>query len=121
MLTGAYSGIFPGWGGLNIFLYRGEGAQHLLGPENPLKSIDFFGPGGLSPYSPPLNTPLNVDTFNFMLNPLFFEYPNKITTNKSSLINISNFPASDWLSRVRLKPLYRLNYTTVFRKLTFKL
>ena len=29
------------------------GAQHPLGPENPLKSIDFTGPGGLSPHSPP--------------------------------------------------------------------
>ena len=34
------------------------GAQHPLGHENPLKSIDFIGPGGgLSPKSPPLNTP----------------------------------------------------------------
>ena len=30
-----------------------EGAQHPLGHENPLKSIDFTGPGGLSPNSPP--------------------------------------------------------------------
>ena len=43
-------------GGLK-FISLSRGAQHLLGPENPLKSIDFTGPGGeLSP--PPLNTPL---------------------------------------------------------------
>ena len=32
-------------GGLNFFLFQG-GAQHPLGPENPLKSIDFTGPAG---------------------------------------------------------------------------
>ena len=32
-------------GGLNFFLFPG-GAQHPLGPENPLKSKDFTGPGG---------------------------------------------------------------------------
>jgi len=32
-------------GGFNFFLFPG-GAQHLLGPENPLKSIDFTSPGG---------------------------------------------------------------------------
>ena len=31
-------------GGLIFFLSRG--AQHTLGPENPLKSINFTGPGG---------------------------------------------------------------------------
>jgi len=31
-------------GGLNFFLSRG--AQHPLGHENPLKSIDFTGSGG---------------------------------------------------------------------------
>ena len=40
---GAYSGIFSG--GLKILFFPGEGAQHPLGPENPLKSIDFTGPG----------------------------------------------------------------------------
>ena len=38
-------------GGLTFFSFHG-GAQHPLGPENPLKSIDFTGPvqgGGLSP------------------------------------------------------------------------
>ena len=44
--AGAYSGICPG-----------GGAQHPFGPENPLKSIDFTGPGGLNPIAP-LNTPL---------------------------------------------------------------
>jgi len=29
------------------------GAKHPLGPENPLKSIDFTGPGGLSPIASP--------------------------------------------------------------------
>ena len=38
--------------------YSGE-AQHMLGPENPLKSIDFTGPeAGLAPIALPLNTPL---------------------------------------------------------------
>jgi len=37
-----------------LFIFPGEGgAQHPLGPESPLKSIDFTGPGGLSPHSPP--------------------------------------------------------------------
>ena len=31
-------------GGLNLS-FQGRGAQHPLGPENPLKSIDFTGPG----------------------------------------------------------------------------
>ena len=35
------------------FQRGGAGAQHPLGHENPLKSIDFTGPGGLSPNSPP--------------------------------------------------------------------
>ena len=36
----------PG-GGVNFFIsWR---ALHPLGPENPLKSIDFTGPGGLKP------------------------------------------------------------------------
>ena len=39
-------------GGLHFFLFPG-GAQHPLGPENPLKSIDFTGPGGLAPLAPP--------------------------------------------------------------------
>jgi len=52
--SGAYSEICPG--GLKIFFsFQGGGAQHPLGPENPLKSIDFTGPGG-----PPLITPLRV-------------------------------------------------------------
>ena len=38
--------------GLKFFSF--QGAQHPLGHENPLKSIDFTGPeGGLSPHSPP--------------------------------------------------------------------
>jgi len=44
------------WGGLK-FYYLSRGAQHPLGPENPLKSIDFTGPGGLSPQPPPPPTP----------------------------------------------------------------
>ena len=32
-------------GGLKLF-YLSTGAQHPLGPENPLKSIDFTGQGG---------------------------------------------------------------------------
>ena len=42
--SGAYSGIFHGEG-LTFFFSRG-GAQHPLGPEKPLKSIDFTGYGG---------------------------------------------------------------------------
>ena len=53
----AYSGICP-VGGLIFFIFPG-GAQHPLGPENPLKSIEFTGPGrGLAHIAPPLNTPL---------------------------------------------------------------
>ena len=34
-------------GSLNLFSFHvGGGAQHPLGHENPLKSIDFTGPGG---------------------------------------------------------------------------
>ena len=36
-------------GGLNFILFP-RGAQHPLGPENPLKSIEFTGPGRLSPH-----------------------------------------------------------------------
>ena len=36
-------------GDLNFFLFR----KHPLGPENPLKSIDFTGQGGLSPIASP--------------------------------------------------------------------
>ena len=46
--SGAYSGIWTG-GGLNFILFP-RGAQHPLGPENPLKSIEFTGPGRLSPH-----------------------------------------------------------------------
>jgi len=39
--------------GLHFFFQRG-GAQHPLGPEKPLKSIDFTGyGGGLAPIVPP--------------------------------------------------------------------
>ena len=56
LISLAYSGNCPG--GLKFFLSRGR-AQHMLGPENPLKSIDFTGPeGGLAPIALPLNTPL---------------------------------------------------------------
>ena len=41
-------------GVLIFFSFQGE-AQHPLGPENPLKSINFTGPGGgLAPIAPPL-------------------------------------------------------------------
>ena len=43
-------------GGLNFFFFPG-GAQHPLGHEKPLKSIDFTGPGGgLVPIAPLWNT-----------------------------------------------------------------
>ena len=50
-------------GGLDFFSFQGGGStvsQHPLGPENPLKSIDFTDPGrGLAPITPPtLTTPL---------------------------------------------------------------
>ena len=52
---GAYSEFFSG--GLKVFFFPGGGgAQHPLGPENPLKSIDFTGPG--ESLASPLNTPL---------------------------------------------------------------
>jgi len=42
---------------LKFFSFQG-GARYPLGYENPLKSIDFTGPGGgLAPIAP-LNTPL---------------------------------------------------------------
>jgi len=48
---GAYLGIRPR--GAYIFSFQG-GAQHPLGHENLLKSIDFTGPGGgLAPIAPP--------------------------------------------------------------------
>ena len=50
-VPGAYSEICPG--GAYIFFFPGGGAQQPLGHENPLKSIDFTGPGGLSPNIPP--------------------------------------------------------------------
>ena len=41
-------------GGLNFLSFLGGGAQLPFGPENPLKSIDFIGPGrGLAPIAPP--------------------------------------------------------------------
>ena len=43
--SGAYSGIYLG----GAFFFTGVGglsSQHPLGPENPLKSIDFPGQGG---------------------------------------------------------------------------
>ena len=53
----AIRGVFRNLSRLNFFLSRGglsTGAQYPLGHENPLKSIDFTGPGkGLSPNSPP--------------------------------------------------------------------
>ena len=42
-----------------FFLSGGGGAQNPFGPENPLKSIGFTGPGGgLASIAPPWNTPL---------------------------------------------------------------
>ena len=52
LLSGANSRIFSG-GGLNVFSLQGGGTQQLLGPENPLKSIDVPGPGGAEPSYPP--------------------------------------------------------------------
>ena len=54
-MPGAYSGICPG--GLKFFLSF-QGGSAPVGPENPLKPIDFTGPWGLAPLAPPLNTPL---------------------------------------------------------------
>ena len=42
------SGVFT-----NLSRGGGGGAQLLLVPENPLKSIDFTGPGGLAPIATP--------------------------------------------------------------------
>ena len=57
-VAGAYSGTCPGGGTLNVFSLSRVWAQHPLGPENTLKSINFTGPGGgLSPIAP-LNAPL---------------------------------------------------------------
>ena len=62
--AGAYSGICPE--GLKFF-YLSRGAMHPLGPENPLKSIDFTGPGGLTPIAP---TP-RIGPWTFLLTRLF--------------------------------------------------
>ena len=53
-LTGAYRRIQEFVQvGLTFFFFPG-GAQHPLGPENPLKSIDFTSQeGGLAPIAPP--------------------------------------------------------------------
>ena len=61
--AGAYSGICLG--GLKFF-YLSRGAMHPLGPENPLKSIDFTGPGGLTPIAPP-----RIGPWTFRLTRLF--------------------------------------------------
>ena len=50
LFSEAYSGICPG--GLKFFYLSMGRAQHPLGPENPLKSMDFTGPEGAKPYSP---------------------------------------------------------------------
>ena len=58
-LTFRIRGVFRNLsrGGLKFFFQGGGSAP--VGHENPLKSIDFTGQGGgLSPNSPPLNTPL---------------------------------------------------------------
>ena len=47
-------------GGLKLFFTGGGGAQHPLGTENPLCSIDFTGPRGAMP---PLNTPERTKSF----------------------------------------------------------
>ena len=44
ILRGVFRNLSKG-GGLEMFSFHG-GAKHPLGPENPLKSIDFTGPGG---------------------------------------------------------------------------
>ena len=57
----------------------------------------------------------NLDTFDFLLNPLFL-YLYMIPTNDSSLINwrvkFQIFPACDWLYRVLHTLLYWLNLHT---------
>ena len=58
LISLVYSGNCPR-GGLHFVLSRGGRAQLMLGPENPLKSIDFTGPeAGLAPIALPLNAPL---------------------------------------------------------------
>ena len=53
LVAGAYSEICPG-GDLKFFSLSRVWAQHPLGPENTLKSINFTGPGGgLAPIAPP--------------------------------------------------------------------
>ena len=44
-----------------------------LGPENPLKSIDFTGPGGLSPHIPPPGPWLSSNSFtpHFHIEPMY--------------------------------------------------
>ena len=66
-LTGAYRRTQEFvQGGLTFFFFPG-GAQYPLGPENPLKSIDFTSQeGGLAPIAPPLNTPLILKFWDFL-------------------------------------------------------
>ena len=48
--TGAYTGICS----MGLTFLSFQGAQHPLGPENPLETIDLTAPQGVeSPYPPP--------------------------------------------------------------------
>ena len=102
MVTGAYSGICPG--GLTFFFFPG-GAQHPLGHENPLKSIDFTGPGGaLAPIAPPLNKP--PDGYKYL-----FPYTSKYNCHQSfTILFVLNLRTSNEYQYVyRLELLYEVS------------
>ena len=51
MYTNMLATPFFNWGVIRNFFFTGgwEAAQHPLGPKNPLKFIDFTGPGEAEP------------------------------------------------------------------------
>ena len=71
-----------------FFFYKGGGAQHPLGPENPLKSINNTGPGGGWAPIAPLNTPQNKDDV-FSGN---FSQVNKFTRKEKEAREAVNWP-----------------------------
>ena len=56
--------------GGHTFFSPGGGAQHPLGPDNPLKTIYFTGPGGR--LSPNIPAPESASAFNLSFLLLFF-------------------------------------------------
>ena len=72
-ISGKYSGICQG--GVNFFFFPGGHSTH-LGPETPMKSIDFTGPGGHSTHLGPENGVVTVRPITF--HPITFD-PKRFT------------------------------------------